>query len=251
MGIRPCGHARPPSDDRDDVVELDFADTSALNDVDARTPATERQDDAKHLKRDNAREREEIERSWDVPGKSTPPIPDPWLSYVPAIMGRPSQPQAHLPAGGALGRSSSFAFLQSPHPPSGAGSSVKPSQPDKSASELVKTPEPSSSTGGLATAPPSSNNESRSKAKAIPNGPNGEASTSATMQAQINRAATVVKSTASAAVVEAVHPAPNGNDSLLTKDRSRFVREVVTLFHIRPFSSFHLWRLIHFPWSIR
>jgi len=30
MGIRPCGHTHPPLDDRDDIVELNFADTSAL-----------------------------------------------------------------------------------------------------------------------------------------------------------------------------------------------------------------------------
>ena len=34
MGIRPYGHTRPPLDDHDDIVELDFADTSALSDVD-------------------------------------------------------------------------------------------------------------------------------------------------------------------------------------------------------------------------
>jgi len=35
MGIRPCGHTCPPLDDHDDIVELDFADTSALSDVGA------------------------------------------------------------------------------------------------------------------------------------------------------------------------------------------------------------------------
>ena len=112
----------------------------------------------KHLKRDSAREREEIERSWDMPEKSSPPTLDPWLSYAPAILGRPSQSQAHLPVGGALGPA---AAPPSPHPPSGAGSSIKPSQPNKSASELVKNPELSSSTGGPVTAPPFSNNESK------------------------------------------------------------------------------------------
>ncbi|KAF8267168.1 hypothetical protein EI94DRAFT_70854 [Lactarius quietus] len=72
-------YPRAPLDDRDDIVELDFADTSALSDVDAFERQRQNgKNGAKHSKRDRAREREEIERSWDVPGdaqriNATPP----------------------------------------------------------------------------------------------------------------------------------------------------------------------------------
>src|SRR5260221_13975911 len=92
-------YPRAPLHDRDDIVELDFADTSALSDVDAfERRRLNGRNGAKHSKRDKAREREEIERSWDVPGQSiTTPNLDAGPSYAPAILGRPSpQPQAHL-----------------------------------------------------------------------------------------------------------------------------------------------------------
>ena len=71
------------------------------------------------------------------------------------------------------------------------------------ASRLAKPPpppppEPSSSTGGPATTPPSSNKKPKSKAKSIPNGPNGKASTPATIQVQIDGSATLNKSATSA-----------------------------------------------------
>ena len=148
--------------------------------------------------------------------------------------GRLSRPQAHLPVRGALGSAAS----PSSHPPSGAGSPFKPSQPNKSTSERVKNPRPSLSTGAPATAPPSSNNEFRSKA--IPSGPNGKASTPGTMQVQTNGAVTIVGPTCR-----------SEPQWLVGDDLSGFVREVLNLIYVRPFSSFHLWRLIHFPWSIR
>jgi len=60
-----------PLDDHDDIVELDFANASALGDVNAfeRRQLCGR-NDAKHLKRNRAREHDKIERSWDVPGNS-------------------------------------------------------------------------------------------------------------------------------------------------------------------------------------
>ena len=208
---------------------------------------------AKHSKRDKAREREEIERSWDVPGKSATPNLDAGPSYAPTILGRPSpQPQAHLAVGGARG---SAAGSPSPHSPSGAvSSSVKPSQPNNSnsAPTVVKNPESSSSTGGPSTAPPSSNNKSKAKAKSVPNGPNGKAPTPSTTQAQTNGAATLVKSAASAAIVEAVHAHPNGNGSLPPTDRNKFMREVLALIHVRAFFSsfhfvaFHSFRVVRF-----
>ncbi|KAF8480411.1 Dcp1-like decapping family-domain-containing protein, partial [Russula ochroleuca] len=57
-------YPRAPLDDRDDIVELDFADTSALSDVDA----FERQrQSGKKAKLSKKERRDEIERSWDVP----------------------------------------------------------------------------------------------------------------------------------------------------------------------------------------
>jgi len=60
-----------PLDNRDDIVELDFADTSALSDVDAFERRRQNgKNGAKLTKKDRARERG-IERSWDVPGGVT------------------------------------------------------------------------------------------------------------------------------------------------------------------------------------
>jgi hypothetical protein len=238
-------YPRAPLDDRDDIVELDFADTSALSDVDAfERRRLNGRNGAKHSKKDKAREREEIERSWDVPGKSITPNLDAGPSYAPAILGRPSpQPQAHLAVGSARGSAAAPPSPQS-QSQSGTGSSVKPSQPNNvnSTSALVKNPEPSSSTGGPSTVPPSINNKSKAKAKSVPNGPNGKASTPTTTQAQTNGAATLVKSAATAAIVEAIHAHPNGNGWLPPTDRTEFVREVLTLIHVRAFSFlFHLW----------
>jgi hypothetical protein len=65
-------YPRAPLDDRDDIVELDFADTSALSDVDAFERRRQHGRNAKHSKKDKAKEREEIERSWDTPGNVNP-----------------------------------------------------------------------------------------------------------------------------------------------------------------------------------
>ena len=111
----------------------------------------------------------------------------------------------------------------------------------------MKTSEPPSSTGGPATAPPSGNNKSKSKGKSILKRANGKVSTPLTTQVQTKGAAMVIMSAASAAIIEAVHALPNGNDSLATTDRDEFVREVLTLIHVRRFSSFHLWPWFHFP----
>lgn len=88
-------YTRAPLDDREgsddgDVVELDFADTSALSDMavfdrrqkerGANGRGKGKRKGRKERERDNERERAEIERSWDVPGgvHSTPvPLPAP------------------------------------------------------------------------------------------------------------------------------------------------------------------------------
>ena len=98
-------------------------------------------------KKDRARERDEIEPSWDVPGKSITPHLDLGLSHAPAVLGRLSQSQAHLAVGGARGLAAASPYS---HSQSGAESFVNPDQSNNSASALVKSTQPSSSTGGPA-----------------------------------------------------------------------------------------------------
>jgi len=55
-----------------------------------------------------------------------------------------------------------------------------------------------------------------------------------TTHVQTNGAAALVKSAVSAAIIEAVqHAHPHGNGSLATTDRNEFVREVLTMIHVR------------------
>ena len=146
-------------DDRDDIIEPDFADTRALSDVDGFERQRQNGKNGPKLsKKVRAREREETERSWDVPGDVARNI-DAGLS--PAILGSPSQAKAH-----SVGRATGSAASPSPRPQSGP---VKTNQPS-AASAPVKNPEPSS-TGGLGTAPPCGN-KSKAKSKSIPNEPN-------------------------------------------------------------------------------
>lgn len=71
-------YPRSTADESHDIVELDFEDTSALSDMDqfrramnARKPDTRSKGKKKEKwKERNAREREEIEQSWDVPQPS-------------------------------------------------------------------------------------------------------------------------------------------------------------------------------------
>jgi len=107
-------------------------DTSAVSDVDAFGRCRlDGRNGVKHSKRDRERGRDETERSWDIPRKNITPEPDAGLSHAPAILGRPSRPQAHLAIGGTRW---SAAASPSPHSQSGTGSSAKPSQPNNSAS---------------------------------------------------------------------------------------------------------------------
>jgi hypothetical protein len=85
-------YPRAPLDYRDDIVELDFADTSTLSDIDAFEYRWHR-NSAKHSKRDGAMEREEIERSWDVLGKGITSNFGPGSSHAPEILGRLPQLQ--------------------------------------------------------------------------------------------------------------------------------------------------------------
>ena len=244
-------YPRAPLDDRDDIVELDFADTSALSDVDAFERRRQNNKNAKLSKKDRAtREREEIERSWDVPGSAATtnvvvaagsPGPHP-------VMGRPSSSQALARSNTAM--HSSFANGSAAAWPSPQSGALKANQ-HNTASTPVKTPEPSS-TGGPATAPapPTGNNNksARAKSKHVVNGSNGsnaKVSVPDTVQtqAQANGTTALAKSAASAAIVEAVHarhahPNVNGgvaSASMMT-DRTEFVREVLTLIHVSALS---------------
>ena len=223
-------YPRAPLDDSDNIVEFDFADTSALSDIDAFERRRQNgKNGAKLSKKDRAREREEIERSWDVPGNVARNV-DAELS--PAVLGRESRAQAH-----AVGRANGSTASPSPRQQSGP---VKADQPNE-VSAPVKNTE-STSTGGQATAPPCSS-KSKAKSKSIPNGPNAQVPVPATTQAN---GAALAKSAASAAIVEAVHGHSNGNRSLGTTDRNEFVREVLTLIHVRRLPS-HMsrWPFIH------
>lgn len=135
----------------------------------------------------------------------------PGLSHVPKSLRRPSQSQAHLAVGGA--RESAVAS-PSLHSQSGAGSCVKPSRPDGSATAPTKRTKLSSSTARPATPPLSSNNKSNVGAQLIPNVLNDKTSTADTTQVQANGAAMLIKSAASAAYVEAVPTHPHDNGSL-------------------------------------
>jgi hypothetical protein len=209
-------YPRAPLDDRDDIVELDFADTSALSDVDAFERRRQNgKKGAKMSKRDRAREREDIERSWDVPGNTT--IPNLEVGLLQPAVGRPS--------------------TVSPSPRSGA---VNAKQPN-SASVPVNDP------AQAATAPLCGNNNKSkaAKSKSVPNGPNAKAS--------VPPATTQVNGAAIAAIVEAVrnHNHPNGNGSATT-DRNEFVREVLTLINVRQLSFSYLWLFfIRYLWLDR
>ena len=81
-------------DDRDDIIELDFADTSTLSNVDAFERRRQHgKNGAKLSTKDRAREREEIECLWDVPG-NVPRNVDAGLSPA-TVLGRPSQAQSY------------------------------------------------------------------------------------------------------------------------------------------------------------
>lgn len=62
-----------------DVIEIDFADMSALSDPDAFERHIAKGKKAKRTKKDQQKEREEIEKSWDVPApvRLASPVPGP------------------------------------------------------------------------------------------------------------------------------------------------------------------------------
>jgi hypothetical protein len=238
-----------PLDDRDDIVELDFADTSALSDVDAFERRRQNNKNAKLSKKDRAtREREEIERSWDVPGSAATGVLVAAGSPGPhPVLGRPSSSQAPARNNAVLPPFANGSAAAWSSPQSGA---LKANQTN-AGSAPVKTSEPSS-TGGPATAPapPAGNNKSiKAKSKHVVNGSNGSKSNvftpDATLaQAQANGVTALAKSAASAAIVEAVHahhahPNVNGGAPVsITTDRNEFVEDLLALIHVRGFLFF-------------
>src|SRR6266403_248634 len=243
-------YPRAPLDDRDDIVELDFADTSALSDVDAFERRRQNGRNAKLSKKDRAREREEIERSWDVPGNGNPaatsnivvaagsPAPHP-------VLGRPSSSQASsahntVMTNGSTGTAAWFS------PQSGA---LKVNQTNKASAPAKATEASPSGTGGPATAsapapsPRTANNKSaKAKSKHAVNGSNAKISvsdaTQTQTQTQINGTTALAKPAASSAIVEAVHSHnhaqshSNVNGTASMTDRNEFVREVLSLIQV-------------------
>jgi hypothetical protein len=240
-------YPRAPLDDRDDIVELDFADTSALSDVDA----FERQrQSGKKAKLSKKERRDEIERSWDVPGNAAPSVVAAGSPGPHPVLGRPSSSQA--PAHNNVG--SSFANGSAAAWPSPQSGTLKANQ-TSTASTPVKNPELTFTRGPVtAPTPPTSNSKSnKAKSKHVVNGSNAKVSvpdttqTQAQSQTQANGTTALVKSAASAAIVEAVlahapahaHSNANGSASLsMTTDRNEFVREVLTLIDVRAPASY-------------
>ena len=248
-------YPRAPLDDRDDIVELDFADTSALSDVDAFERRRQSSKKAKLSRKDR---RDEIERSWDAPGYAAPSVVAAGSPGPHPILGRPSSSQApvHSTVGSSLANGSAATW------PSSQSGAVKTNQ-ISTAPTPVKTPEPTS-TRGLVTAPtPPSSNKSKAKSKHVVNGSNAKVSvpdmtqTQVQCQTQANGMTALAKPAVSTAIVEAVqvhsraHSNVNGNASSMTTDRTEFVREVLTLIHVRgfPFSASYRPHFAHILFS--
>lgn len=79
-------YPRPPLIETDsDVIELDFADMSVLSDPDAFEKHTAKGKKPRRSKKDQQKEREEIEKSWDVPApvRVVSPAPGPRTANMP------------------------------------------------------------------------------------------------------------------------------------------------------------------------
>ena len=89
-------YPRPPLVETDsDVIELDFADTSALSDPDAFEKHTAKGKKSRRSKKDQQKEREEIEKSWDVPAplRVASPVPGPPMGMTNGKAKHPAQPE--------------------------------------------------------------------------------------------------------------------------------------------------------------
>ncbi|KAG8216529.1 hypothetical protein J3R82DRAFT_6646 [Butyriboletus roseoflavus] len=89
-------YPRPPLIETDsDVIELDFADMSALSDPDAFEKHTAKGKKSRRSKKDQQKEREEIEKSWDVPApmRVVSPVPGPPKGMPNGRAKRAAQPE--------------------------------------------------------------------------------------------------------------------------------------------------------------
>ncbi|KAI0291021.1 hypothetical protein BC826DRAFT_1106186 [Russula brevipes] len=198
-------YPRAPLDDRDDIVELDFADTSALSDVDAfeRRRRQNGKNGAKQSKKD-------IERSWDVPGDITPNVS---AGSPRAILGRPSQAPTHnnnnnvVPANGLAASPTRARMLSEPINPTQHLHRRKP--PNRLLEDQLRR-------------------LSLSLSRPVPDTKHANG-------------ATLARAAASAAIVDAIHAHSNGSAPPPTTDRNEFVREVLTLIHTDPSFVDRLW----------
>ncbi|KAF8555821.1 hypothetical protein OG21DRAFT_1507325 [Imleria badia] len=90
-------YPRPPLVETDsDVIELDFADTSALSDPDAFERHVSKGKKSRRSKKDQQKEREEIEKSWDVPAplRVPSPVAGPLTVMPNGKAKRPAQPES-------------------------------------------------------------------------------------------------------------------------------------------------------------
>jgi hypothetical protein len=199
-------YPRRPLDDRDDIVELDFADTSALSDVDAFERHRQNgKNGAKHSKRDRAREREEIERSWDVPGDAQRIITNANTNANAATHPSPAR------------------FSQQAQARTGARATPPP--------KANHSTPPFKSTTETPVVTATANDKSKPKLKSVVNG------SSNTNKVQVPAAAAsdaLAKPAAITAIVEAMNGRVNGSvGAAPTADRNEFVREVLTLIQVR------------------
>jgi hypothetical protein len=89
-------YPRPPLVETDsDVIELDFADMSALSDPDAFEKYAAKGKKSRRSKKDQQKEREEIEKSWDVPAPlgMGSPAPGPPTAMPNGKAKRPAHPE--------------------------------------------------------------------------------------------------------------------------------------------------------------
>lgn len=207
-------YPRAPLDDRDDIVELDFADTSALSDVDAfeRRRQNGKNGAKQHSKRDRAKEREEIERSWDVPGDAQR-VNNASTTH-PALVRLSQTPP----------RTGASVSKATPPPHAGVGA------PKANHSALPLKPTPAHETLSQ-EAPPS--DKSKSKSKPVANGSKVQVPAAVATASDA-----LAKPAAATAIVEAMRGRVNGGADA---DRNAFVREVLTLIHTDPSFVERLW----------
>jgi hypothetical protein len=239
-------YPRAPFDDRDDIVELDFADTSALSDVDAfeqrRRNGKNGRGGAKSSmttkkKKDREREREDIERSWDVP------VPGNVVNNAGpgahVILERPSssQRQQESLTGARVNATSRPADVPcpSPHPQSGALLEANQTQTTPATTTINdnKSKSKSKAKAKVPTAVNGSSNDNNNDNSYNAKAAQGRAADATSTSNGGVPALGLAKSTVSTAIVEAVYAHSNGSAVPPPKtDRNEFVREVLTLIHV-------------------